>query len=519
MTAKIVLVIFLMVGPAAVTAEGYSIEDLQDKFDDAFSEVADENGIIDEDIYFIDPFLAGFISIYEATQDDSYIEYGLKNVEKLISEMNDVDEDGCLEFPGANCLSTHRGVRQFARLVRVIKNDQYLNSEYGQRADDINDIIKYDIINDLDCSYRFEPYYDTVHHIVSHPTTILLELYLIEGDQTYLEGKNYTYLETISANANNLRDSLFDQPTDANAKAWGQTKCVDLNYTYPDCYDWWDPICEDSNGTAYCSPSDVSHSENFIFSAIELYRAGIVFDMNDINAFVYTFMNKVWDGNSTDPNYHDFIDGNIAPSGARYDPWRMGSNIAPGWVGLGAFDPNLHAVVEAGGDSDITNKQNLNYLAYYGELARNLVAGNCQYTNNAKEICDGIDNDCDGKIDENCVVLYIKNSSGDNVAYFGNFGNVVLQGELHTNPNKPATGHDEFLVKDSNNVIVAIIDTTDGEMYIDGTLKLDSENNWVAPTDGDDNFRIQDSGGNDVAYISKTGDLYLKGKLYENSIP
>jgi hypothetical protein len=79
-----------------------------------------------------------------------------------------------------------------------------------------------------------------------------------------------------------------------------------------------------------------------------------------------------------------------------------------------------------------------------------------------------------------------------------------------------ATANDEFIVKDSNNVIVAIIDTTDGNMYIKGTLKLDSEGNWVTPTGGDDNFRIQDSGGNDVAYISKTGNLYLKGKLYQN---
>ncbi|MBW8040067.1 MAG: hypothetical protein FVQ85_08720 [Planctomycetes bacterium] len=124
-------------------------------------------------------------------------------------------------------------------------------------------------------------------------------------------------------------------------------------------------------------PENVSHTDNFIFTAIELYRAGIVFDINDINAFVYTFVHKVWDGNSTDPKYHDFIDGHNAPVGAKYLEWKQGSNIAPGWVGLGAFDSDLHEVFEAGDTSSVTNKLWLNTLAYYGELARNLVAGNC----------------------------------------------------------------------------------------------------------------------------------------------
>lgn len=115
--------------------------------------------------------------------------------------------------------------------------------------------------------------------------------------------------------------------------------------------------------------------------------------------------------------------------------------------------------------------------------------------------------------------FYVKNNQDEVFAWFDTRGNVVLKGTLEQNSNHPATGHDEFRFQDVNGVDVAIIDAANGKMYIKGTLKLDSENNWVAPTDGDDNFRIQDSGGNDVAYISKTGDLYLKGKLYENAIP
>ena len=113
----------------------------------------------------------------------------------------------------------------------------------------------------------------------------------------------------------------------------------------------------------------------------------------------------------------------------------------------------------------------------------------------------------------------VKNSVDEIVAWFDSFGNLFLADELYPSSSHPATGHDEFRVQDSNGVDVAIIDTTNGKMYIKGTLKLDSEGNWVAPTDGDDNFRIKDRSGNDVAYISKAGDLYLKGKLYEDANP
>ena len=61
---------------------------------------------------------------------------------------------------------------------RIIKNDTALNSEYGTRADAIIDVTKHDIINSPNCSHSFEPGLSTVFTIVSHYSTILLELYL-----------------------------------------------------------------------------------------------------------------------------------------------------------------------------------------------------------------------------------------------------------------------------------------------------------------------------------------------------
>ncbi|MFH1289797.1 MAG: thrombospondin type 3 repeat-containing protein, partial [Nanoarchaeota archaeon] len=183
---------------------GFSVQELEDKFNDYYAENY-PSGIFGEQIYFLEPYFAGFISMYEATQDDSYISTILSTAEEYIATMIDVDDDGYLEFPGSFCpwdhdgnpltpereccLSVHRGIRQFARLVRVIKNDDALNAVYGSRADNILSVLKHDIINEPYCNERFLPGFETVHHIVSHPTLILLELYLIEGDQTYLEGE------------------------------------------------------------------------------------------------------------------------------------------------------------------------------------------------------------------------------------------------------------------------------------------------------------------------------------------
>ncbi|MDD5086391.1 MAG: right-handed parallel beta-helix repeat-containing protein, partial [Candidatus Nanoarchaeia archaeon] len=347
--------------------------------------------------YYLDGFIAGFISIYEATQDDKYIDDALDNVEYLLSKMVDVDNDGYLELVGyedssfdhdndpstakmTSCLYHERGARQFAKLVRVIKNDKILNEKYGDRADYIKEMTLKNIVYHPSCDYRLNLNWGSVQHIVSHRAMILFEFYLADG--------NEEYLDYATARAQQMKNTMFPGPNDS--WLWGSIKCVDLN---PDTY-------VDSQGTNRCGPSDVSHGEDVVEFAIELYRAGIVFTRNDIEKLVNTFLYNVWNGNPTDPYYNDFIDGKKR-STYGYDPGKLGSRLDTGWIGLGAFNDKVQSVVEAGDSSKITNKYWLNFLAYYGEMAKNKVAKDCKYTNNAKEICDGLDNDCDGRIDEN----------------------------------------------------------------------------------------------------------------------
>jgi hypothetical protein len=107
----------------------------------------------------------------------------------------------------------------------------------------------------------------------------------------------------------------------------------------------------------------------------------------------------------------------------------------------------------------------------------------------------------------------VKDGSGERVAWFDNLGNLFLkgsltQGEGQTRPT--ATGDDEFIVKDSSGNLM-IINTTNGNMYIYGSL----QSTWQSPSEESDEFIIENESG-PVAYISDSGDLYLKGELYEN---
>jgi len=115
--------------------------------------------------------------------------------------------------------------------------------------------------------------------------------------------------------------------------------------------------------------------------------------------------------------------------------------------------------------------------------------------------------------------FYVKDDSGEAVAWFGDLGNVVLKGILTTevDPLEEDPDHDEFRVQDSDGYDVAIIDATTGNMYIKGTLHQGETE--LTPPEG--SFIMATTGGRGgtatvpVVYIDDEGELYLKGQLYE----
>lgn len=111
--------------------------------------------------------------------------------------------------------------------------------------------------------------------------------------------------------------------------------------------------------------------------------------------------------------------------------------------------------------------------------------------------------------------FYINNCLDEAVARFDNVGNLILAGTLEENSTHSATAHDEFRIQDSNGADVAIIDAVDEVMYIDGE-KYEGQEELSPPTNS---FIIKNKNGDAVAYIDVSGDLYLKGKLYDEWSP
>jgi hypothetical protein len=393
-SCKILLLILAAITQlfAAGVAETASLKEIREKFHSFFLEHY-PSGLFDTaDSYFLEPFLSGFNDMYIVIGDSWYIETALRNVENVIAKARDIDGDGYLEWVGGNspwdhdknprtparasCLYSERGVREFARLVRLIKTDNELDRSYGSRADAVLTFIKRDIINHPYCKERFAPELHTVHHIVSHHAYILLQLYLLEGDKVYMDGHEWTYLKTVQKRAEQLKESLFPQPTNPKTLMWGAVSCHKLDTSYPECYTVnvpGVPSCEDGFGNRYCSPADVSHAENFVHAAIALQRAGIVFTENDIDRIAATFLQMVWNQNPINPKFYDFIDGRLEAPGGKYGQWRMGGSVfrGAGWASLGATDILVHEVLETAEGTELSNGRL--QTGFYGALARNLV--------------------------------------------------------------------------------------------------------------------------------------------------
>jgi hypothetical protein len=107
----------------------------------------------------------------------------------------------------------------------------------------------------------------------------------------------------------------------------------------------------------------------------------------------------------------------------------------------------------------------------------------------------------------------VKDNSRVPMAWFDDLGNLFLRGSLEQGDKDPPliTYNDGFKFKNPSDANLAMIDGTNGNMYIYGEKK-----NWNTPSAGKDEFIIRNSDDDPNAYISDVGNLYLTGKLYEN---
>lgn len=111
--------------------------------------------------------------------------------------------------------------------------------------------------------------------------------------------------------------------------------------------------------------------------------------------------------------------------------------------------------------------------------------------------------------------FYHKDSAGNNVAWLGNSGNIVLKGECFASVNCNSITDGSFIIQDQAGDSVAFINST-GDLCLESGDCSDSYANCDTPGDG--SFIIANS-TDYVSFINSTGDLCLVGTLTQNGNP
>ena len=112
--------------------------------------------------------------------------------------------------------------------------------------------------------------------------------------------------------------------------------------------------------------------------------------------------------------------------------------------------------------------------------------------------------------------FYIKNGSGDNVAWLGDAGNIVLKGQCFVQVTCTTNDGNSLIFKSNLNETVAFVNST-GDLCIETGDCSDQSASCSSPNDS---FIVLDGSNNEVIVIDTTnGDLCLTGRLIENGNP
>lgn len=108
--------------------------------------------------------------------------------------------------------------------------------------------------------------------------------------------------------------------------------------------------------------------------------------------------------------------------------------------------------------------------------------------------------------------FYIRNIFGESVAWFGNFGNIILKGKCIV-LNKCVPPKDSFIIANKTDSSTAYIDNL-GNLCIE---KGNCGDKSLTCNPARDAFIIRNASDDNMSYIDFGGNLCLTGKLFENS--
>lgn len=112
--------------------------------------------------------------------------------------------------------------------------------------------------------------------------------------------------------------------------------------------------------------------------------------------------------------------------------------------------------------------------------------------------------------------LIFRGTSGSNIAWFGDKGNIILKGTCTVQASCTATDSNSFIFKNSLGQEVAHVNSA-GSLCLESGDCSDHKSNCNTP--GANSFIIKDLFGTNKIYINESGALCLTGKLTQNGNP
>ncbi len=316
--------------------------------------------------YHFQYVLAPTVSMFEATGDEKYLERSLLWAETMISKAVIIDKNGNRNWSGpwqspyadkptAYMLGDLQGSTELARMARIILTDPKLKAKYGKRAQVIYEFVRDEIVekyirvrNALSWFRKtFSQHTAPMSDKTIILTRILADLFLIDGNPRYGDLAK-EFAEGFRKRLEPYKGGLI-----------------------------WDRGLGCKGNTSM----DTSHSNRPPWTVIDLYKAGMVFSIDDIKGMANLLTKVIWNKSLTEPRFNNFIDGSNGKF-RNSGPWGVGQ-IYSGWVKLGEFDPEVQKVAEAVLEAILAGKKNpsLDYhnnamgrLSLAGHLAANLAA-------------------------------------------------------------------------------------------------------------------------------------------------
>lgn len=315
-----------------------------------------------ESYYAFQYVIEATLSMFEATRERIYLERALAWSEVMVSKANVLDDNGNWNWRGgwkpafapapiAYQLEDFQGSTGLARLCQIVLKDAELTTAYGRRVAGIFQFVKNDIVD---------------KHLYRRGS----EKYLLAGARDrgkVLDDKVVLLIRCMlpiySLGVSGYRETIYDLASGFRSRLTPYKGGL---------------IWDRGLGYGMDSALDTSHANRYPDAALDLYKAGVAFSLEDIKGMAALFTKVIWNQSLEDPRFANFIDG----SNGRYrgyQPW-AGGLIYFGWVKLGEMDSRVQQVAAATLTAMVDGKRNPSIdsmnsiygrLALTGHLARN----------------------------------------------------------------------------------------------------------------------------------------------------